>query len=688
MKKKVIGIFIFSIAFGCYMFFISSTQQISSAGESAPKESLVILDTSSVQEGMDKIRFELDLGISDDIMDGISKGELALKWQITGLELTGSGEFSTEPKIVSTKESSEMKSFASDSTEVLVSYVSFHDSEEINLEELPEGRYDVQYKAEIVSLVDKAERVLLSAVPDVRRIAVIHSNSDDREESAKSNIISSMTSIKSNLTVDENSDFAISRVDSDNVGYTHILLDQYYKGIKLHNGQLMVHLDDLSNSITSVTSSVKKDISMDVVPKISELEALTIADKDISPKGPYSEPQTSELVIVEDDGGNHRLAYHVQSKLDSESEFSQMQHFIDAVNGEIIKKWDDVRGAAAAGTGKTLYYGQVPLNTNSIATGFELKDMTRAANPRNRVLAGTTSENDLYRDDDNIWGDGQNFVLSNPFMSENGETSAADVAFGVQKSYDYFDSVLGNRGQDDHNSPVRATVHANISLPAQGSLGHIKFKNNPTPATTLDIVGHEYTHGVSQVVVNFDYVGETAGLDEGTSDIYGAMIEFFAKPNIADWIMCAQVSSVACLHQRFDKPSRAGDGSADFWSANVGNLESHRSSGVLRYFFYYLVNGVPTSGVLASPYLPGGNAPIGSSFGVSKRRAAEIWYQAIRFRMFSNTNYDGARIATAYAATDLGYNASTVRLAWKAVNVNRPERAIPRCEGDDCIPTP
>jgi len=261
------------------------------------------------------------------------------------------------------------------------------------------------------------------------------------------------------------------------------------------------------------------------------------------------------------------------------------------------------------------------------------------------------------------------------------------VAYATQKSYDYFDTVLGNRGQDDNNSPVKGMVHVTtMFISASGTLGVMYFKDNPTPATTLDIVGHEYTHGVTTALRGFTYTGETAGLDEGTSDIFGTMVEFFAKPGIADWVMCGQISSVACPHQRLDKPSQAGDGSADFWSSGVGSLESHRASGVARHFFYYLVNGVPTSGSNTSPYLPAGMTPIASTFNTSKKQAAEIWYRALRFYMTSSSNYNGARLATNRAAFDLGYSTSKVLTAWKAVNVNRPDLADPPCDWGSCQP--
>src|SRR4030095_5593033 len=53
-------------------------------------------------------------------------------------------------------------------------------------------------------------------------------------------------------------------------------------------------------------------------------------------------------------------------------------------------------------------------------------------------------------------------------------------------------------------------------------------KNNAAPFITLDVAGHEMSHGVTQRSVpgGLASTGEPAGLNEATSDIFGAMVEF------------------------------------------------------------------------------------------------------------------------------------------------------------------
>ena len=47
--------------------------------------------------------------------------------------------------------------------------------------------------------------------------------------------------------------------------------------------------------------------------------------------------------------------------------------------------------------------------------------------------------------------------------------------------------------------------------------------------STLDVAGHEMTHGVTSRTANLTYSGESGGLNEATSDIFGTMVEFYAN---------------------------------------------------------------------------------------------------------------------------------------------------------------
>ena len=49
------------------------------------------------------------------------------------------------------------------------------------------------------------------------------------------------------------------------------------------------------------------------------------------------------------------------------------------------------------------------------------------------------------------------------------------------------------------------------------------------PMGALDVAGHEMSHGVTSRSAGLVYSGESGGLNEATSDIFGTMVEYYAN---------------------------------------------------------------------------------------------------------------------------------------------------------------
>jgi len=197
---------------------------------------------------------------------------------------------------------------------------------------------------------------------------------------------------------------------------------------------------------------------------------------------------------------------------------------------------------------------------------------------------------------------------------------------------------------------------------------------------SMDVAGHEMAHGVTATSAKLIYTGESGGLNEGTSDIFGAMVEHFSAngTDVADYLIGERIvgSKITRGYLRnMVNPSDDG-ASADCWHSGVGKLDVHLSSGVTNHLFYLLAEG--TTGGQPSRTCRSTDARIASGSdtvqGVGRQKAERIWYRALTVYMTSSTNFAGARQATIKAATDLhGANApevAAVMAAWSAVNVN------------------
>ena len=170
------------------------------------------------------------------------------------------------------------------------------------------------------------------------------------------------------------------------------------------------------------------------------------------------------------------------------------------------------------------------------------------------------------------------------------------------------------------------------------------------------------------------YSGESGGLNEATSDIFGTMVEFYAanSSDPADYLIGEEFDLKNHVgFRRMDNPSADGD-SFNCWSSAVGNADVHYSSGVGNHFFYLLAegSGAKTIGGVAHNSTTCNGSTV---TGIGRDAASAIWYRALTVYMTSSTNYAGARTATLNAARDL-YGAGSaqqnaVAAAWSAVSV-------------------
>ncbi len=198
---------------------------------------------------------------------------------------------------------------------------------------------------------------------------------------------------------------------------------------------------------------------------------------------------------------------------------------------------------------------------------------------------------------------------------------------------------------------------------------------NADPLTALDVAGHEMSHGVTSNTAGLNYSGESGGLNEATSDIFGTGVEFYANnsTDVGDYLIGEKIdiNGDGTPLRYMDKPSKDG-GSADSWYSGVGNLDVHYSSGVANHFFYLLSEGSGAKVINGVSY----NSPTSDGLpvtGIGRDKALQIWYRALTTKFTSTTNYAAARTGTLAAAGELygttGAEYKAVQDAWAAVAV-------------------
>ena len=196
------------------------------------------------------------------------------------------------------------------------------------------------------------------------------------------------------------------------------------------------------------------------------------------------------------------------------------------------------------------------------------------------------------------------------------------------------------------------------------------------PLVSLDVAGHEMSHGVNQAEANLAYSNDSGGLNEANSDIMGTMVEFYANnANDPGYHPIGEELSTNPLRYMYN-PNLDGNASYDCYPAGgLGGVDPHYSSGPANHFFYMLAEG--TTSLTARPAQPAtartppATVRSPASAAPPPRRSGT---GAIRDYMTSSTTYPGARAATLQAATALYGSGSTqynaVAAAWSAINVN------------------
>ncbi|MFJ5552972.1 M4 family metallopeptidase [Streptomyces sp. NPDC093225] len=435
----------------------------------------------------------------------------------------------------------------------------------------------------------------------------------------------------------------------DGDGTVHTRYERTFAGLPVLGGDLVVHKK--ANGALRTTRAIAADIA---VPTATS--AATAAHK-------------GARKVVWAASGKPTLAWEsVKNGTDADGTPSRVHTITDARTGKVLYRYD----AVSKGTGTSQYSGSVPLGTTLSGSTYQLTDGGRGGHKTYDLNGGTNGTGSLFTDADDVWGNGS---------VTNRQTAGVDAAYGAAVTWDFYKNELGRLGIRGDGVGAYSRVHygnAYVNAFWDDSCFCMTYGDgagNAKPLTSLDVAGHEMSHGLTASTAGLNYSRESGGLNEATSDILGTAVEFYANnaSDQGDYLIGEKIDirGNGTPLRYMDKPSKDGS-SADYWSKTVGRLDVHNSSGVANHFFYLLSEGSGAKTINGVSY----DSPTynGSTVtGIGRVKAYKIWYKALSTYMTSTTNYAGARTATLQAASDLygasGAEYAAVAKAWTAVNV-------------------
>jgi Zn-dependent metalloprotease len=273
---------------------------------------------------------------------------------------------------------------------------------------------------------------------------------------------------------------------------------------------------------------------------------------------------------------------------------------------------------------------------------------------------------------------GQN--LPGQLVRGEGDNPTRDVAVNeaydsAGKTYEFYETVYSRNSVDDRGLRLDSSVHYgqqydNAFWDGQQMIygdGDGELFNRFT--ISLDVIGHELTHGVTQYTAGLEYRGQSGALNESMSDVFGSMVKQWALNQTvdqADWLigqglLAPGVQGVALRSMKdpgsaYNDPQLGKDPQPkymrDYLNTNEDNGGVHINSGIPNYAFYLAAAAI------------GGN---------SWNKTGRIWYETLTKRLTPSSDFQAAADGTASAAGDLygagGPEQSAVITAWTKVGI-------------------
>ncbi|MER6911787.1 M4 family metallopeptidase [Streptomyces sp. NPDC000594] len=469
-------------------------------------------------------------------------------------------------------------------------------------------------------------------------------------------------------------------VTRDRDGTVHTRYERTYAGLPVLGGDLVVAraASGATTSVIKASRTALKDVpaTARITPAAASAQAVGRARAEGSKR--TTADRAPRTVVWLAKGTKPVLAYEtVVGGLQHDGTPNELHVLTDATTGDRLYEWQAVRN----GTGHTQYSGQVTLGSSASGATFNLTDSGRGNHRTNNLNRATSGTGTLFAGPDDIWGNGQ---------PANAETAGADAAYGAGLTWDYFKNVHARNGIRNDGVGAYSRVHyGNNYVNAFWSDGCFCMTygdgaGNAKPLTSIDVAAHEMTHGVTSNTAGLIYSGESGGLNEATSDIFAAAVEFHAAnpQDAGDYLVGEKIDirGTGAPLRYMDRPSRDGS-SKDYWYAGIGGVDVHYSSGPANHWFYLASEGHGPKTLNGVSY----DSPTADGLPVTpigREKAAAIWYRALTTKFTTTTNYAAARAGTLAAASELyGADSAEVRNvahAWAAVAVGtRPGTGNP-----------
>jgi len=493
---------------------------------------------------------------------------------------------------------------------------------------------------------------------------------------------------KTDLGLTEADELVSYRTDTDALGFAHHRFRQYHKGVKVDGGELLIHEKD--GFVRTLNGKLVRGLRADVRPALPAAAAMDAALQ-YAPAERYlwESPQAEallrrvkndptatfypkpELVLVApgftQQPADFRLAWHLVVHT-AQPEERRKELFVSADDGSLLEEVENLCTQNSPGTAATKYSGTRDIVTELMPDGqYRLVETTRGNGIETYNMRRGTSFDAAsnFTDDDNYWNN----------VNGMKDEVATDAHWGAEMTYDYYLNHHDHAGVDGYDMALINFVHYGSAYDnafwngSWASFGD--GSGSRGPFSTLDVVAHEFTHGITDFTADLRYRNESGALNEAFSDIFGAAVEFKARPEKANWLIGEEIESSGKPFRNMADPKTEDHPNTykgQNWVTGSGdNGGVHTNSSVQNHWFYLLAEG------------GSGTNDNGDAYAVTGQGldlASDIAFRNLKYYLVVLSNYADAREGSLQAAVDLYGICSDpfleVANAWYAVGVGRP----------------
>lgn len=280
----------------------------------------------------------------------------------------------------------------------------------------------------------------------------------------------------------------------------------------------------------------------------------------------------------------------------------------------------------------------------------------------------------------------QGSQLPGTLVRSEGDPAVSDPAVneaydGCGATYDLYSDVYGRNSIDNNGLQLKSTVHyqkgydnafwdgtqmvygdGDEDLPADQRLFN-RF------TISLDVIGHELTHGVTQYEANLAYWDQSGALNESLSDVFGSLVKQYQRKQTAaeaDWIIgeglfTANVNGVGIRSMKapgtaYNDPMLGKDPQPAHMKDYVSTIEDN--GGV------HINSGIPNHAFYVASLEMGGYA---------WEKMGKIWYKTLTDKLQARSTFQDAANLTSEAAAELfGANSleqQAVTKGWSEVGI-------------------